>query len=1056
MKLSASLASLTGRACSTSRVLESPVTPGFLMDEARIEELLELHVEARRRGEMPSPEALCDGDPELAGELARRLALLRRFEDFLHPPEETSGRIQPVDPTGPTISFSGNTFGSEALLADLPGYRIAGEIGRGGMGVVFKAQAMEGKLKGRWVALKVILAGDRASPVQITRFHVEAETLARLEHPNIVRVHSAGEHQGLPYLVMELLDGGTLAEQIRGGPLPATQCAKLVGDLAQAIAEAHRLRVIHRDLKPANVLMTAGGLPKISDFGLAKRLDDAGELTHSGDVLGSPAYMAPEQAAGRIREIGPATDVYALGAILYACLTGLAPFRGANSFDVLLQVIGQPPVPPRRVADRIPPDLETICLRCLEKEPGQRYAGALDLAEELRRFLAGDAIQRPATAWERLELELYWKNLALAEREWSSGHPHRMDSPLAACPPGLRGWEWHCLRGLRDGLATRLPGHADVVYSLAFSKDGRFLASTSDDQTIRVLNQPDGSLHRVIDGHTDQIYATCFSPDGRFLAGASQERVIKVWDMATGGPPRILEGHEDVVVGVAFSPDGRVIASASDDRTVRLWDSHDGTQLRVLVGHGDMVNSVAFSPDGTLVASASHDGRVILWDREKGSLKSILAGHSGFVWTVAFSPDGGLLASGGGDRIIRLWDTVTGRAIGSLAGHTGVVWSLAFHPAGTRLASGSWDRTARVWDVRARQEALTLRGHLDSVNAVAFSADGDRLASAGDDRMVLLWDATPHPTPARLVRKSLGRAETPVHCVTFSPDGGLLASAGDDHHVRIWDSATASEVRVLGGHQTLVTAVAFSQDGRWVAGAGADKTLRVWDARTGSGCFTLRGHTDRIYGVAFSPDGRFLASGGWDRTVRLWETATGRQARVLSGHTNWIWQVAFSPDGRLLASASTDRTIRIWPVDTVGEPQVLMGHDLKTQGVAFHPDGIHLASASGDQTIGVWELTTGTQVRRLRGHTERVQKVAFHPGGDLLASAGEDQCVRLWDWRRGETVHVLRGHSLAVTSVAFSSHGKLLASAGDDGSIHLWDLDGILESGEPSRPITPA
>ncbi len=1052
MKGAAGAAPPTGGDWSAPGFCSRCSLPGYPMEEARIEELLERHAEAIRRGNSSTLEDLCAGNPELAGEVARRLSVLQRFESFLAPLEEFSS---PPGSLG-TRSFAGGSANPEVLPPDPPGFRIVGEIGRGGMGVVFKAQVLEGEWKGRWVALKMILAGERASPLQVRRFQMEAQTLASLRHPNIVRVYGAGEHQGHPYLAMEMLEGGTLAERIEGTPLAATEAARLVLDLALAMAEAHRARVIHRDLKPANVLMTTGGVAKISDFGLVKRLDDSGELTHSGDVLGSPAYMAPEQAAGRVREIGPATDVYALGAILYACLTGRAAFRGANPFDVLLQVMGQPPVPPRRLVDRVPPDLEAICLRCLEKEPRQRYAGAMELAEDLRRFLAGDVIHRPGTAWERLELELYRKNIALAEREWSSGQPHRMDAHLAGCPSDLRGWEWHCLRGLREGRLGRFQEHADVVYSLAFRPDGKLFSSTSDDQTIRLRELPDGATRRVIGGHADQIYATCFSPDGRFLAGASQDRVVKAWDLRDGGPPRTLAGHTDVVVGVAFSPDGRWLASASDDRTVRLWDLAGGGMIRTLAGHGDMVNCVAFSPGGNLLASASHDGRVILWDPASGEQKATLSGHEGFVWTVAFSPDGTLLASGGGDRIIRLWDTGTGRAVGSLSGHTGVVWSLAFHPDGARLASGSWDRTARIWDVLARQEALTLRGHLDSVNAVAFSADGNRLATGGDDRMVLLWDATPTTQATGPGRKTLGRGETPVHCVAFSPDGRLLASAGNDHQVRIWDSVSASEVRVLGGHQTLVTAVAFSPDGRLVAGAGADKTVRVWDARSGGERLTLRGHTDRIYGVAFSPDGRFLASGGWDRTVRLWETATGQVVRVFSGHTNWVWQVAFSPDGSLLASASTDRSIRVWPVDGAGEPRVLMGHDLKTQGVAFHPDNIHLASASGDQTIGIWNLRTGVPVGRLRGHTERVQKVAFHPSGDLLASAGEDQCVRLWDWRSGEAIRVLRGHALEVTSVAFSPDGELLASAGDDGSIHLWDLDGILESEKSNRPRPPA
>ncbi len=355
----------------------------------------------RLQGHTLSAEELCRDCPQYLGEVQRRLSALRAVYQVLDSAGETPSAKEVVKSTedGGARAVAASAGGGPGDTA-IPGYEVLGELGRGGMGVVYRARHLG---LNRVVALKMILAGGHAGEEERARFRREAEAVARLGHPNIVQIHEVGEVDGKPFFALEFVAGGSLADQVRKAPFPPGQAARVVELLARAMHHAHEQGIIHRDLKPANVLVAADGTPKITDFGLAKRLDaDAGQ-TPSGAILGTPSYMAPEQAAGKVRQVGPAADVYALGALLYELLTGRPPFRAATPLDTLLQVLAEEPVPPSRLQPKLPRDLETICLKCLQKNPARRYAPALALAEDLRRFQAHEPIQgRPAGRGERL------------------------------------------------------------------------------------------------------------------------------------------------------------------------------------------------------------------------------------------------------------------------------------------------------------------------------------------------------------------------------------------------------------------------------------------------------------------------------------------------------------------------------------------------------------------------------------------------------------------------------------------------------------------------------
>jgi serine/threonine-protein kinase len=375
-----------------------------MMSSDRLIELLVEWEEGCRQGRAPTAEDLCPDDPTLQKALRQRIRQRERFRRLWTLQGQTTPAPAPALPAGPP---------------QVEGFEILGTLGAGGMGVVYRARQAS---LDRLVALKVIRAGAYANREELSRFRREAEAIARLQHPNIVQVYEVGEHQGLPCLALEYVGGGSLAERLRGAPLPPRQAAELALVLARAVQHAHERGVLHRDLKPANVLLTPDGTPKLTDFGLAKRLDvDAGE-TRTGAVLGTPSYMAPEQAAGKTHEVGPAADVYALGAILYECLTGRPPFQGATMLETLEQVRAHDPVSPAALRPGVPRDLEVICLKCLEKEPRHRYPSAAALANDVQRFLDGEPISaRSLTLLDRLARALSYSGSPAAEglRSWS-------------------------------------------------------------------------------------------------------------------------------------------------------------------------------------------------------------------------------------------------------------------------------------------------------------------------------------------------------------------------------------------------------------------------------------------------------------------------------------------------------------------------------------------------------------------------------------------------------------------------------------------------------------
>ncbi len=551
----------------------------------------------------------------------------------------------------------------------------------------------------------------------------------------------------------------------------------------------------------------------------------------------------------------------------------------------------------------------------------------------------------------------------------------------------------------------------------------------------------------LVKGHTNLVFSVAFSPDGKTLASGAFDNTIRLWDLATGDPKGSpLEGHNDRVTSVAFSPDGKTLASGAFDNTIRLWDLATGDPKgSPLVGHTKEVLSVAFSPDGKTLASGSWDNKIRLWDVATGAARGTpLAGHTNAVISVAFSPDGKTLASGSGDNTIRLWDLATGDPKGSpLSGHTGEVFSVSFSRDGQTLVSGSSDKTILLWVVATgTAKGPPLAGHKNTVTSVAFSPDGQTLASSSADRTIRIWDLATSTSKRSPLTGHTGE----VTSVAFSPDGKTLASGANDEAIRLWDLATdVLKGSILAKDSDVFRSVAFSPDGQTLAFGSNDNSIRLWDVASGEAKgMPLNGHKDEVSSLAFSPDGKLLASGGsfFDDRILLWDVETGLPRRTLqAGRTGFMNSMAFSPDGKILAWGSADEKIRFCDVATgelKGEP--LIGHSATVLSVAFSPDGKTLASGSWDKTIRLWDVATGEpKGSPLEGHKEQVTSVSFSPDSETLASGSYDKTIRLWDVATGEPKgSPLEGHNNRVTSVAFSPDGKTLASGADDDTIRLW------------------
>jgi WD40 repeat protein len=972
----------------------------------------------------------------------------------------------------------------------MPGYEILGVLGRGGMGVVYKAK--QTKLN-RLVALKMILAGGHADGAALERFRAEAEAEARLQHPNVVQVYEIGEHEGRPFFSLEFIEGGSLAQKLAGAPLPPQEAARLIETLARAIDFAHQRGIVHRDLKPANVLLTADGTPKITDFGLAKHLESDSRHTQSGAAIGTPSYMAPEQAAGHSKDVGPAADIYSLGAILYECLTGRPPFKAATSLETVRQVASEDPVPPTRLQPRTPRDLETICLKCLRKEPQKRYGSASLLAEDLRRFGAGEPIQaRPVGA---PELAVKWIRRRPAVAALLGALAALTAAALVLLTLAWRsanaGWhraeeERRHTEDERKKTAEALAIEAALHHKVAEEKrkteeekrkteEEKQKTEEEKQKTEEEKRKTEEEKQKTEDALRKQEQLTRETETAR-RAEAEQRRLLQrlsVGLLLDHGA--LLAAQDDPARGLLWTTRGLRLAAKEDAELERAARrnlaglSAEMPSLRLVVSLGTTIRFAVLSPDGTLLLTCGD--RAALWDARTGELVRELK-HRGTIRHASFSPDGSRIVTVGTDQTARLWETATGKAVGDALKHPDAVNLVVFADNGKVLATVCADNALRVWDLAAGQTIGEVMPHDGRINGLTVSPDGKTLLSCGTDRTARLWHLTGQPAGKAMEHRGT------VFTAQFSPNGKLIATGSSDKTAQLW-SATGEPIGEPLRHRDSVYDVAFSPDSRYLLTGSADKTAKVWKTGTGELYRDLQQNGEVLH-VAFGRE-HFL-TGGADQTARLFDLTTGRQVGAPLPHQNALRAVGFSADGKTILTRCASGLVRLWDPPRLAQT-VRHLTIAQVTSAAFSPDGGLLVQGTNDHRLRLWKIPPDMEPQELREPIEMpgvVRAVAFSRDGKTILTAsdrvlqlrstatgevrggaitndsnvnaavlshdgkiilaGGNRTANLYDVESGKRLGKALPHPGSVLSVAISPDGTLAATGGEDGVVRLWDV----------------
>jgi WD40 repeat protein/predicted Ser/Thr protein kinase len=985
--------------------------------------------------------------------------------------------LEPHDPA-PIVRYFGD-------------YVLERELARGGMGVVYQARQV--KLN-RPVALKMILAGQLATEADVRRFYLEAEAAANLDHPGIVPIYEVGQHENQHFFSMGFVEGRSLAETIAAGPLPPREAAALVRELAEAVQYAHDHGVIHRDLKPANVLLDARRRPKVTDFGLAKKLKGDSGLTASGQIMGTPSYMPPEQAAGQA-DVGPLADVYGLGAVLYHLLTGRPPFQSASAMDTLFQVLEREPLAPRQLNPQVPRDLETACLKCLEKVPAKRYASASALGEDLRRYLAGEPIvARPVSWTERawrwckrnpwlagasaasavLLVAVAALSLRYADQQARNARDQTTANTRITSLLGTVEKENQAVRRALRESSSRLGYLAlergmtscekqEVGRGLLWLADGLLAEEQANDPVLRralrvnlaawlrQLNSLQGTFTP-----SGPIHLVAVRPDGKVILTASQD-TGQLWDVATGRKLGSPFKHRGTITAATFRPDGKLGVTTGLDQTARAWDANTGAPrgepIKLEVPRKPTSPSrpaltvfpARFSPDGrTLLTDRLRDGEnfqpiELPWKPEVGEEIRF------------YSPDLQTVVTGGADRSLILRETRSGRTVGMPLAADSRSSGAEFSPDGARLATTDGGTTVRLWEARTGLP-IGLPITLDApVGRLLFLDGGEVLLTIEKGGKAHAWNVGTGTAHGRAM-------DLPVQPGGFtnaagSPDDATFLAADNSGSARLWKAGNEQPVGSPLTHSRMIMGLAFNPTGRTALTGGFDGVARLWGLAEGrSDDRALHHSAMNSADAVFSPDGQTVLTAG-GALARLWDAQTGRPVGEPLIHPSGVFHLGFAPDGKTFLTYDQGQTVRIW--DTMSRQPIGMPlkHDPNPSvpnlgsilDVSYSPDGKTLMTGGSDRFARFWEAATGKPTGPALKHPQMVTQVRYSPDGRKALTVCFDTSVYLWDAVTGHAIGRPLKHPQRLNdgtqsgSAFFGPDSTVVVTACQDGAVRLWD-----------------
>jgi WD40 repeat protein len=965
-----------------------------------------------------------------------------------------AGSFEPAPTPTPTPSPSPSP-NRPTLVGD---YEILEELAHGGMGVVFRARQVS---LNRPVALKMILTGRLSSRAVLERFLLEATAVAQLDHPNIVPIYEIGADGGQHFFSMRLIQGGSLAERLNQYLDDPIATAELLEKVARAVHYAHQRGIMHRDLKPGNILLDTAGEPHVGDFGLAKLTEADSHITQSDACLGTPGYMAPEQVRGA-RDITTAADVYSLGAILYQMLTGVAPFTGPSPAEILRHVVEDEPATPRSLRKRIPRDLETICLKCLRKQPNQRYSTAEALAEDLRRFRLSEPIEARTVA----SIERLWS--------WCRRKPALATASGVAIAAVLA-----ALVILTISLVAVIRAQTETKHALARVMLEKANAQFALDEPAQGLLTLVGGLDRAVSSGDSDVEA-------------SIRRQLGVWRNFVH-PLCCIVDQGGEVQSIALSPDGKTLVTGGLDQA-RVWNVQTGQPLCAPLRHAGAMRAIAISPDGTRVLTGNEDGTAIEWNIATGQSIGQPMKHDGEVHSVAFSPDGNsLLTAAADDKRAHLWNAADVTPVRTFDGEAAVS-SVDFCLDGKTVITGGDNGSVQLWDMTSGKPTQpTIPGGGERVRGARLSIDGKVLSVAGHAHRYADGASRDIPLPDGTGATALCRTN-------------LLLTGGDENFAQLWDLAEGHRLGPRIRHPSRVTATTIAAGGVWFATGCLDGTARVWRIARGQvehspfatdgpvqalavrtavdgglvamtadatekdgslivwnikqGARTLvRKHDEPVMSMACSSigDDGIILTGSKDGRAFLWNANTGQPlaAPLVHAANTSVNVVALSPDGARALTAGTDGIARLWTTNggqPIGSP---MQHDGAITTASFRRDGIALLTASQDGSARLWDTTDGRPIGEPMWHDRgTVWAAAFNPNDHYLATAGADRTVRLWDDHTAAAIGKALTLDDEVLVLAFNADGTTMATACRNGSIGLWDVRGVA-SGKGAKPLHP-